>query len=96
MEKIVPLLSICSNSPGDAIHIHADAQGLAMLQLAISNLQKKLITNQCEHEHFRSSEWAGFELTTTMLGSELKADYKQAHHLKLFAWTDEWREKHNL
>ncbi|MFB9169680.1 hypothetical protein ACFFU8_15250 [Chromobacterium piscinae] len=40
MEKIVPLLSICSNSVGDAIHIHADAQGLAMLQCAISNLQK--------------------------------------------------------
>ncbi|WP_160298921.1 Imm32 family immunity protein [Chromobacterium vaccinii] len=96
MKNTSPLLSVCSNSTGDEVHIHANIQGLTILQNAISNLQQKLIAGQCDHEHFRSSEWAGFELTVTMLESEIKSDCKQVHHLEVFAWTDEWREKSDL
>ncbi|AAQ58916.1 Imm32 family immunity protein [Chromobacterium violaceum] len=96
MGKVMPLLSICSSETGDSVHMHANLQGLIILQDAIINLQRKLLADQSDHEHFRSADWAGYELTTSMLESEYNSNCKQVHHLELFAWTDEWREKHKL
>ena len=90
------LLSATTNEDGDVVSIHADLSGLKKLQDSISYMITKLEKDTCDHDHLRSEDWAGYELTTTMLDSEQSKGNKQVHHIKLYAWTDEWKNKHEL
>jgi hypothetical protein len=90
------LLSVSSGSAGEVVTIHADRQGLEFLRSRLDALLESLDDGACDHEHFRSSDWAGFELTTSMLASERQAAHRSVHHLQVFVWTDEWKSKHAL
>jgi len=91
-----PLLSIATSSKGDTVSIHADLEGLQILERAVSALRAALVENACEHDHLRSKEWAGRELTVSMLEAEKNEGYKSVHHVKLYAWNKEWKGKHGL
>lgn len=90
------LLSVATDPDGDVVYIHADLKGLELLRKSIDRLIHHLVNGKADHDHFHSPEWAGDELTTSMLLSEKEAGCKSVHHVKVYAWTDEWKEKHGL
>lgn len=90
------LLSVTSSVEGDYVTIHGNISGLQKLRNEIDLLLSKLQANECDHDHLRTQEWAGHELTCTMLAQEQDTGHRTVHHLELFAWTDEWQEKHGL
>jgi hypothetical protein len=99
MREIEPpnyLLSVTSASSGDTVTIHADKEGLLALRARIDGLLIELDKDASDHEHLRSVEWAGFELTTSMLDSERTRGHQTVHHLKIYAWSPAWRKHHAL
>ena len=90
------MLSVITDREGDVVYIHADADGLAQLERTVSFLKRGLESGKCEHDHLFSQAWGGRELTETMLQKERDANCKQVHHVKLYAWSSEWRERHAL
>jgi hypothetical protein len=90
------LLSVTSASAGDAVTIHLDKAGLLVLRDRLDALLSKLERNTSDHEHLRSVEWAGFELTTSMLASERERGHHTVHHVEIFAWSPEWKGRHQL
>lgn len=96
MEEGMNLLSLVADRDGDVVHLRADAGGLAVLISTLQKLQAGLARGQCEHDHLFSQEWAGSGLSTSMLAAEKDSGAKQIHHLKLYAWTPEWKLKHQL
>lgn len=90
------LLSFTAGPEGDEVTIHGDREGLERLRTALDALIKGLDEGACEHDHLMSPTCAGNELTETMLGLERQAGHKTVHHVKLYAWTAEWRGQHGL
>jgi len=88
------LLSVVAAETGDIVHIHADAAGLAHLAQAIELLRASLDRGECDHVHLMSNAWGGFDLTESKLQSE--GSSSQVHHLEILAWTQEWKERHEL
>jgi hypothetical protein len=87
-------LSVVVEKTGDVVHVHADKAGLDHLSRAIETLRASLERGECDHVHLMSNSWGGFDLTETRLDSESSAS--QVHHLEILAWTQEWKEKHQL
>ncbi|MEN8820156.1 MAG: Imm32 family immunity protein [Abyssibacter sp.] len=96
MPKEIPLLSVNTSPDGMEVSIHADAEGLKLLATEIERLRNGLEENQCEHAHFFSDAWGGDELSEVMLDSEKSESRRQARHVKLYAWTTEWKGRHGL
>ena len=90
------MLSVVTEASGDVVYIHADLAGIAKLEKTIAFLKQALEAGKCEHDHLFSEAWGGWELTQTMLEGERASNCRQVHHVKLYAWSDEWREKHAL
>lgn len=90
------LLSIATDPGGEVVHIHADLSGLNNLRNELERMIKNLEKGQCDHTHLRSEEWAGYELTTSMLGVEKAAGCRQVHHLKISGWNEIWKIKSEL
>ena len=59
-------------------------------------MKKALQNNECEHDHFFTQSWGGSDLTESMLEREQKDGCEQVHHVKMYAWTEEWKNKHKL
>jgi hypothetical protein len=90
------LLSVVTEPGGDVVYIHADHAGLEALRASIDRLLECFNQNDCHHEHLFSPDWAGWDLSTTMLEQEREAGCKTVHHIKIYAWDDEWKRKHGL
>ena len=90
------LLSVVTNQEGDTVCVHADLSGLKKLRDSVQSMITKLENGECDHDHLRSEDWAGYELTTTMLEQEKAKGCSQVHHVKLYAWSTEWKNKHKL
>lgn len=90
------LLSVTSASSGDTVTIHADKEGLLALRARLDVLLAKLNRGASDHEHLRSAEWAGFELSTSMLASERAQGHQTVHHVEIYAWSPEWKKHHDL
>jgi hypothetical protein len=90
------LLSVVTEPGGDVVYVHADLSGLKKLRSSIDAMITKLECGSCDHDHLRTEDWAGYELTTTMLESEKNKGCTQVHHVKLYAWNTEWKNKHEL
>lgn len=90
------LLSILTNSEGDVVYIHGDRTGLEYLRTVIDRLLQKLAEGETDHDHFRSPDWAGWELTTSMLTTEKEAGCKTVHHMKICSWNEEQKKKQGL
>lgn len=88
MTEIEPpsyLLSVTSASSGDTVTIHADKDGLLALRARLDVLLTKIDRDDSDHEHLRSVDWAGFELTTSMLASERTDGHHTVHHVEIYA-----------
>lgn len=99
MTRIEPpnyLLSVTSASSGDTVTIHADKEGLLALRARLDLLLAKLDRHDSDHEHLRSADWAGFELTTSMLASERAHGHQTVHHVEIHAWNPKWKKHHDL
>lgn len=90
------LLSVVSGPEGNVVHIHADRGGLEHLRKAIDRLLKRLDEGETDHEHLHSPDWGGWDLTTSMVSSEKDDGYKTVHHIKVYGWDAEWKQKHRL
>lgn len=96
MSKNKYLLSFSSSPDGDEISLHADSEGLAVLINELESLRRSLEVDEAPHSHLMSESWGMDDLTESMLQSEEKENYRQVHHVKLYAWAKEWRTKHGL
>jgi hypothetical protein len=90
------LLSFCTNSAGEAVHLHSNLEGLKELRRRLDVLITSLEAGRVEHDHLFTEAWAGEELTATMLAQEASGGYRVVNEVKIFAWTPEWAEKHGL
>lgn len=96
MHEKPELLSVITEPSGDIVKIHTDLSGLIKLRSKIDALISSIEKDECDHVHLRSEDWAGFELTTSMLDDDKSKKYNQVHHLEILAWTTEWKNKHQL
>jgi hypothetical protein len=96
METPTRLLSVVAEKSGDVVHIHTDELGLERLARVIDDLRAKLRAGECDHDHLFTEAWAGGELTETMLAQDRESGATQVHHVKIYAWTSEWKAKHGL
>lgn len=90
------LLSFTSGPKGDEVTIHGNREGLVRLRVALDTLIQGLEQGECEHNHLFTATCAGSELTESMLDQEAQCGHSTVHHVKLYAWTEEWRGKHGL
>jgi len=88
------LLSIVSDNEGQ-VFIHTDLEGVRLLIKELQYIEKKLEENDCPHTHLFSESWGSMELTETKLQNQ-KDEKEQIHHLKIYGWNQEWKDKHNL
>ncbi len=96
MHEKPKLLSVITEPSGDIVKIHTDLSGLIKLRATIDGLISSIEKGECDHAHLRSEDWAGFELTTSMLDSDKSKSSNQVHNLEIMAWTTEWKNKHQL
>jgi hypothetical protein len=90
------LLSVTSGPDGDCVTLHADIAGLEYLRSKIDQLLEKLKVGHCDHEHLRTVDWAGGELSNSMLDTERQKGHQVVHQVELLVWTQEWKDKHGL
>ena len=64
------LLSVVTTPEADTVYIHADRAGLEYLRDSITHLLDKLAKGEPDHDHFHSPDWAGWQLSTSMLPAE--------------------------
>ena len=89
------LLSIVCEG-GEQVCIHADEAGLKHLARSLDRLLASLQKGECPHDHMFADDWAGDELTSTMLAGERDAGCSQVKHLKICGWTAEWKNEYGL
>jgi len=90
------LLSIATDPGGEVVYIHADLSGLKHLRNQLESMIENLEKDQCDHAHLRTEDWAGYELTTSMLEAEKAIGCRQVHHLKISSWNKAWKLKNEL
>lgn len=90
------LLSISSTPDGAEVNLHANLEGLRLLEGEIKSLLKALENGDCPHSHLMTPTWGSDTLSESMLDEERDEGCKQVNHLKLYAWTSEWQKKHGL
>ena len=76
------LLSVVSTPDGDVVYVHADLSGLLKLRESIDQMIQQVTAGECEHDHLMSEDWAGYELTTTMLRTESDEGCNQGKRLR--------------
>jgi hypothetical protein len=92
MSKPSHVLSFAADKDASQLFIHADAVGLDVLIKSLARLRSKLNDGTCDHDHLATDAWAGDELTEKSLPEGVRA----IHHVKIYAWTPEWSQKHGL
>ena len=86
------VLNFATNAEGDQLFIHADSAGLDTLIRSLTQLRLKLDQGDCDHDHLMTDAWGGVGLTER----SLKEGERTVHHVKIYAWTSEWVERHHL
>ena len=87
------VLSFIGDAGGDQVFVHADAAGLDLLIHRLTRLRAHLDRGECEHEHLFTTAWTGAgDLSTRGVGEGEHV----IQHVKIYAWTAEWVEKHHL
>lgn len=90
------MLSFVTGPGGDVVYVHADLAGVAELEMMVARLKQGLEENDCPHDHLMSEAWGGEGLSEAMLAQEREKGCTQVHHVKVYAWNDEWAAQHNL
>jgi hypothetical protein len=91
MKDAAHLLTFVRTKESELV-LHADAQGLSLLISALQSLKEKTEAGGSDHDHLKTSAWAGTELTESR-GSE---SGELIHHLKVYAWSEESAVKHGF
>lgn len=88
------LLSVVAESDGSQVYMHLDTDGLTELIDILSQLRDNLAIDYCDHDHLLTPDWGGWELSSSMLDTEKQQNCVQVGHLKIYAWTEEWKKKY--
>jgi hypothetical protein len=96
MEKPRHLLSVVTEADGEVVYVHADRAGLEHLRKTVDRLIRKLECGDCDHDHLHSPDWGGSELSTSMVSQEEEDGCRSVHHIKIYAWNEEWKTKLGL
>lgn len=83
-----------TSDPEGVVYLHADQKGLEFLIQRLQKLKDHLDRGECEHDHFMSDSWGGYELSEE--NGLTEKNHSLVHHLKVMAWTDDWATKHGL
>jgi hypothetical protein len=92
MSKPGHVLSFATDKDASQLFIHADGVGLDVLIKSLTRLRTKLNDGSCDHDHLATDAWAGDELSE----KSLTEGVHPIHHVKIYAWTPEWAQKHGL
>jgi hypothetical protein len=84
------LLDIQTDSDGSQVFMHADAEGLAFIERAVSRLRQKAESGECDHDHLFAQDWGGNELSTSSLSDGMR----HVSHMKIYAWSKVWLAEH--
>ncbi len=91
------LLSFIISRDRDELSVHADAEGLRVLELEIRRMRQSLENTKSDHFHLFTDNWApDGELTRTMLRQDANNGGKAIQHLKFYAWTQEGKKNNDL
>ncbi len=86
------LFSVVSESDCAEVYMHLDEDGLTELINILTCLRKNVVEGKCDHDHLFTTDWAGWELSNSMMDDEMKQNCVQVHHLKIYAWTEDWKK----
>jgi hypothetical protein len=89
------LLSLVTDEDGTYIAVHLDLAGTDFLIKELQAIRDQLEKNECPHTHLFSDVMGSNELTTTKLSGQ-EEEVNQVHHVKIYGWNQEWKQKHNL
>lgn len=89
------LLSLVTSENGDQVFLHVDLAGVTKLISELNYIRKELEEKDCPHSHLFSEDWGGWELTATKLKDQ-KDEINLVHHLKIYGWSEEWKNKYDL
>ena len=91
------LLSFIVSKDRDELSVHADSDGLRILEREIRRARQSLESGKSEHFHLFTENWAPDGELTGSMPSENESDGAKAiQHLKFYAWTQEWKKKNEL
>lgn len=95
--SVISLLELnhFTDKDGNQVFIHLDKNGLDSFISDLKRLKLKLEQNECDHIHLMSEDWGGYDLSATKLSNQEGED-NIVHHVKIYAWNDEWKKKHGL
>ena len=85
------VLSFAADGQGQ-LAIHADARGLEVLISRLVRMRDAVLGGDCRDEHFFSESWGTGDLSERVMAN----DGELIHHVKIYGWTREWAEKHEL
>lgn len=86
------LLCFATDDDGQ-LFIHADAAGPDLLIKSLNNIRNKIDENECDHDHMMTESWGGYGLTDPTACAK---EGRIIHHVKIYGWTEEWAQKHQL
>ena len=89
------LLSFVTDGEGSYVAVHLDLAGADILIRELQAIRSQLEKNECPHTHLFSDVMGSDELTTTKLEGQ-EEEMSQVHHVKIYGWNEEWKQKHNL
>lgn len=88
------VLSFATDTEGQ-VFVHANAEGLDHLIASLGRLRDRVKEGESDHDHFMTPSWGGNELTERTLAESSK-ELATVHHVKIYAWPQEWVKKHQL
>lgn len=88
------LLSIVSDQESQVV-VYGDLSGIRYLIKKLKRIEQSLEDDECSHEHLMTESWGGDELTETKIKNQ-ENEKEQVHHLKIYGWNNEWKNKHEL
>ena len=88
------LLSLVVDKEAQQVFLHLDKAGVEYLLARLNFIKRGLDANDCPHTHLFSAGWGGCELSISQMLD--RGDGEPVHHLKIYGWNDEWREKHGF
>ena len=74
------MLTFERGNDDEVVFIHGDELGLTLLRDTIDRLIERTQPGHFDHEHLKTPDWGGDELSNEAQGGRI------VHHVKLYCW----------